>query len=111
MIDLGVIITALIGIVTSVTSSWITWYFTREKYNAEVDNTIIDNMRDSLEFYQKLSDDNKQRLDEMMKRNQSLEEEVKELRKQVLNLMTMMCTDLSCQLRKTERNNLNIVKG
>jgi hypothetical protein len=33
-----------------------------------------------LEFYQKLSDDNKQRLEEALKRSENLEDEVKELR-------------------------------
>ena len=57
-------------------------------------------MQDSLEFYKKLSDDNKSRLDEVLKRNDNLEEEVKELRQQVMGLMTSICTDLSCQIRK-----------
>lgn len=108
---IGVIITAIIGIVTSFTSSWITWYFTREKYNAEVDNTVIDGMRESLEFYQKLSDDNKKRLDEVLVRNANLEDEVRELRKQVLTLTTMVCTDLTCQLRKLDRHEIKITTG
>lgn len=42
----------------------------------------------------------------MIKRNEYLEEEIKELRKQVLNLMTIMCTDISCQLRKGDYKEL-----
>lgn len=100
MIDLGVIITGIIGIITSIASAWTSWFFTRKKYNSEVDNNLIKNMQDSLEFYKKLSDDNKSRLDEVLKRNENLEEEVKELRQQVMGLMTSICTDLSCQIRK-----------
>lgn len=104
--DTGVIITAIIGIVTTIASSWISWFLTRKKYNAEVDNTIIDSMKESLEFYQKLSDDNKKRLDEMITRNAKLEEEISELRKQVTALITMTCTNLSCKLRQlSEINN------
>ena len=100
MIESGILITALIGIVTTFTSGFTAWFFARKKYNSEVDNNLIKNMQDSLEFYKKLSDDNKSRLDEVLKRNENLEEEIKELRQQVMSLMTSICTDLSCQIRK-----------
>lgn len=103
--DTGVIVTAIIGIITTIASGWTSWFFTRKKYDAEVDNTIIDSMKESLEFYQKLSDDNKKRLDEMIERNSKLEEEISELRKQVTALMTMTCTDLSCKLRQLSKQN------
>lgn len=100
MIDMGIIITGAIGLLTTLISGWTSWFFARKKYNSEVDGNLIANMKESLEFYKQLSDDNKKRLDEALKRSDYLEEEVKELRKQVLTLMTVMCTDLSCQLRK-----------
>lgn len=102
MIESGILITALIGIVTTFTSGFTAWFFARKKYNSEVDNNLINNMKQSLEFYQKLSDDNKQRLEEALKRSDNLEGEVKELRQQVMNLMATICTNLSCQLRKRE---------
>lgn len=98
--DVSVFITAGIGMVTTFTGSWISWFFARRKYNSEVDNNLIGNMKESLEFYQQLSDDNKKRLDEAIKRSEYLEKEVEELRSQVLNLTSIMCTDLSCQLRR-----------
>lgn len=100
MIESGILITALIGIATTFTSGFTAWFFARKKYNSEVDNNLIKNMQDSLEFYKKLSDDNKSRLEEVLRRNDNLEEEVKELRQQVMGLMTSICTDLSCQIRK-----------
>lgn len=107
MIDTGVLITAIIGIITTLVSGWTSWFFTRKKYNSEVDHTVIHNMKESLEFYKQLSDDNKARLDEMIKRNDELEEEIKELRKQVTALMMMTCKDLTCKLRQT---NFNLIK-
>lgn len=94
------IIIAIIGIISTVVSGWVSWFFTRKKYNVEIDNNIISNMRESLEFYKQLSDDNKQRLDEVLKRNDALEAEIKELRKQVSELMLMTCKDLTCKLRQ-----------
>ena len=108
MVDTGVLITALIGIVTTFASGWTSWFFTRKKYNSEVDQTVIHNMNESLEFYKKLSDDNKARLDEMIKRNDELEDEIKELRKQVSELMLLTCKDLTCKLRHTS---FNLVKA
>lgn len=94
------IIVGLIGILSTVVSSFITFLLTKKKYNAEVDASVIQNLKESLEFYKKLSDDNKNRLDDILKRNEQLEEEVKELRKQVLSLMASICYDATCTARK-----------
>lgn len=93
------IIIACVGAVTTVVSGFTSWFLTRKKYNSEVDSNLIDNMKQSLEFYMKLSDDNKARLDEALKRNDILEDEVRELRKQVYELMANLCYDLQCKQR------------
>ena len=108
MIDLGVIITGVIGLVTSITSGWLSYLFTRKKYNSEVDENVIHNMKESLEFYKQLSDDNKERLNSLLKRNDELESEIKELRKQVSELMLLTCKDLTCRLRQT---NIDLLKS
>ena len=100
MIDGGILITAGVGFLTTIVSGWTSWFFARKKYNSEVDNNLIKNMKESLEFYTRLSEDNKLRLDRALSRNEELEKEVKELRQQVMGLMTSICTDLSCQIRK-----------
>ena len=100
MIDLGILITGCIGLITTIVSGWTSWFFARKKYNSEVDNNLINNMKESLEFYTRLSEDNNLRLDRALSRNEELEKEVKELRQQVMGLMTSICTDLSCQIRK-----------
>lgn len=107
MIDLGILITGVVGIITTVISGWTSWFFARRKYNSEVDNNLIENMQQSLEFYKKLSDDNKNRLDEVLKRNAELEQEIKDLRKQMFSLMSSICIDLTCQLRKRNLNLFN----
>lgn len=101
--DIGVLITALIGVVTTFSSAWISWFFTRKKYNAEVDNTIIDSMKESLKFYQELSDDNKRRLDGAIKRSIELEEEIKRLKEQVDTLTMNICLNLTCKERVTAK--------
>ena len=111
MIDLGILITGGVGIITTVISGWTSWFFARRKYNSEVDNNLIENMQQYLEFYKKLSDDNKNRLDEVLKRNAELEQEIKDLRKQMFSLMNSICTDLTCQLRKRSLNLFNEQNG
>jgi hypothetical protein len=111
MIDLGILITGGVGIITTVISGWTSWFFARRKYNSEVDNNLIENMQQSLEFYKKLSDDNKDRLDEVLKRNAELEQEIRDLRKQMFSLMNSICTDLTCQLRKRNLNLFNEQNG
>ena len=107
MIDSGILLTGGIGLITTIGSGWTSWFFARKKYNSEVDNNLINNMKQSLEFYEKLSTDNRERLEEVLKRNTELEQEVGELRKQLFNLMSSICTDLTCQLRKRDLNLFN----
>lgn len=111
MIDLGILITGGVGIITTIISGWTSWFFARRKYNSEVDNNLIENMQQSLVFYKKLSDDNKNRLDEVLKRNAELEQEIRDLRKQMFSLMSSICTDLTCQLRKRNLNLFNEQNG
>lgn len=107
MIDFGILITGGIGLITTIVSSWASWFFARKKYNSEVDSNLINNMKESLDFYERLSADNRDRLEEVLKRNTELEQEVEELRKQLFNLMSSICTDLTCQLRKRNLNLFN----
>lgn len=100
MIDTGIIVTAVVGIITTFASGWTAWFFTRKKYNAEVDNSLLGNLQKSLDFYRNLSDDNRQRLETMLERNSKLEEEVLDLRKQVNDLTMSICLDLTCKIRQ-----------
>lgn len=99
-----VLLTGVIGLVTTITSGWVSWFFARKKYNSEVDNQVIVNMKESLDFYKSLSDDNKERLDQvleqnkeileqnakLMAQNKKLQEEVENLREQIKTLTSRM---------------------
>ena len=106
MIETDVLITGAVGVVSSIISAWTSWFFARKKYNSEGDKQLIKNMNESLEFYKKLSDDNKGRLEEVLKRNdelekrdERLEEEIRQLRKQVFEVMAKICLHLECAVR------------
>lgn len=106
------IIIAIIGAFTTLIGPIITWTLAKKKYYVEAEHTVIENMEQSLEFYKKLSDDNRIRLEEMAKRNQALEDEVQELRKQMLNLTMNICMDLTCVGRiREQRRKKPVVKS
>lgn len=99
-----------IGLLTTIATAWASWFFTKRKYYSEVDHNLIENMENSLEFYKKLSDDNKARLDVALARTKELEEEVKDLKKQVLDLTMDICRDLTSRSRK-EKKIINTTKN
>ena len=94
-----ILITGLVGLISSILTGWASWFITRKKYNAEVDQTLVQNMKSSLDFYKQLSDDNRDRLQEVLKRNDELEQEIKKLRDQVFIIMNQICLNSQCQIR------------
>jgi hypothetical protein len=86
MIDTGIIITGAVGIVTTVISSLVTWAFSRKKYYSEVDHNNIENMENSLEFYERLSASNNKILAEVLEKSEKLAQTNVELLIEVQNL-------------------------
>lgn len=87
---MGELWTAVAGVVATVITGFTTWIFTKKRYNAEVDNNLINNMQESLEFYKTLADDNKRRLEEVLVENADLRKEVGDLREQVSRLTSAL---------------------
>lgn len=94
-------ITVLIitNILAPILTGLASWLMAKKKYYSEVDSTVIANMKESLDFYKQLSDDNKARLSEVLKKNEQLEKEMSELKSQMLNLAMSICMDLTCKKR------------
>lgn len=74
----------------SIVTGFSTWIFTRRKYNQEVASENIKNLQESLDFYVKLSDDNNRRLGEILERNNQLEKQIIEVRKENFDLKEMV---------------------
>lgn len=109
MFEVDVLITAGVGVVSSIISAWTSWFFARKKYDSEVDNNLIKNMQESLDFYRQLSDDNKTRLEEVLKRNEALEKrdetletEMRQLKNQMINILGQVCYNFQCTLRERD---------
>lgn len=99
--DLSVLITAVVGVVSSGLTGLLTWLFSRKKYNAEVEHNRIENLESSLNIYDKLSDSKDNILKRLLKESEdlariniSLLSEVRSLRLQVNTLIKILETEL-----------------
>ena len=98
-----ILITGAVGLVSTIVSGWVSWIFARKKYNTEVDSNYIKNLQEALATYDSIIAHNKTEIEHLMKKNDLLEKEVSELRKQMLNLTMNICMDLTCANRVREQ--------
>lgn len=107
-----VLITGIIGVITTIVSGYVSWFSARKKYYTEVDHNYIENLGKGLETYDSIISHNKTEIEYLMKDNSQLRREVEELRKQVLDLTLNICLDLSCphRLREKIRNRKPVEK-
>lgn len=108
--ELDVLITGGIGLITSIASAWTSWFFARKKYNTEVDSNYIENLQKALATYDSIISHNKTEIEHLMRRNDGLEKEVSELRKQMLDLAMNICMDFSCKVRQRDLHKNKTVK-
>lgn len=100
MIDVGILITGGIGLVTTVVSGWTSWFFARKKYNTEVDSNEIENLKKSLEFYESIVKDNNKKLQFYIDLAENNRIEVYRLRGVIHRLLNNSCLDNGCIKRK-----------
>lgn len=70
-----ILITTAVSLLASTITAITTWLLSRKKYMAEVKSKEITNMHSSLDFYEDLSDDARQRLHSLIDENKQLREE------------------------------------
>lgn len=101
---MDVIITAIVGVICTGLTSFITWLLSKKKYQTEVEHNSIENMDSSLSFYERLSDSNNKiladilnRYEEISKTNIELLKEVQTLRYQVDMLVTVLQNEVNAE--------------
>lgn len=111
MIDVGILITGGIGLVTTIVSGWTSWFFARKKYNAEVDSNEIENLKKSLEFYENIVKDNNKKLQFYIDLAENNRIEVYRLKGVIHRLLNNSCLDNGCIKRMfyTEEQIRNIL--
>ena len=95
----GVVLTAIIGVVTSFCSSLITWIFTKRKYNAEVDTVNLSNIESAIEIYKSMVLDLGKKLDIYGKIIDKNKADLIRVKNVVVRMMGKICTVESCKNR------------
>ncbi len=113
MVDLGILITGGIGILTTITSGWVSWFFARRRYNTEVDSNEIENLKKALEFYEKIVKDNNEKLQLYITLAEDNRIEVYRLKGVIHRLLNNSCLDSKCTKRSfyTEDQIREILEG
>lgn len=109
------IITAIVGLFSTILSGIVTFFLTRRKYNTEVDSQQIKNMGDSFDTYKKMMQGNleaqkeamettiqsqNKKIDMLQKENDDLRRQVGQLQMQMINILGSICLDATCKIRK-----------
>lgn len=90
----------LVGIASSSISSFITWALAKKKYDAEVDSAEIQNLKDSLDFYKHVLEENEKLLKSYIKKVDENIIEIHKLRNVIQELLSLSCVDAMCKKRK-----------
>lgn len=135
----GVIISSVCGVLATGASSFITWFLSKKKYHTEVEGNNIQNMKESLEFYIKLSDDTNKRLAKeieehneevkvLKQENADLKKELKDqenkflgmiednrreinlMKNQMLSVYGQVCLNFKCTERKISTETKAVIK-
>ena len=85
---------AIIGILSTIVGSFCSWFFTKKKYNADVDAQTISNLSDAVKVYKQICDDTKEEM-------KQYREEVIKLRGDFIDVMKAVCLNLTCPNRVT----------
>lgn len=104
-------ITILIALGTSAASSFATWLFSKKQYDSQVENQEIINIDSAADVWQKVIDNLKKQVNELLVETKSLREEnlslrteMEKLRDQLMNLKveTEKITKYEKQIKKLE---------
>lgn len=113
MIDTGILVTALIGLISTSASSILTWFLSKRKYNSEVTGNEIKNMKEALDFYKLNYEANKRILNdqenEILKLNERIDAQAKEIalmKNQMLSVYSQVCLNFSCAERTLPINDI-----
>lgn len=94
------LIAGIVTLVTNLTTGVVTWLLARRKYNTEVDSNEIENLKKSLEFYEDIVRDNNRKLQFYIKLSEDNRVEVYRLKGVIHRLLNNSCLDNVCTKRQ-----------
>lgn len=94
------LIAGIVTLVTNLTTGVVTWLLARRKYNTEVDSNEIENLKKSLEFYEDIVRDNNRKLQFYIKLSEDNRVEMYRLKGIIHRLLNNSCLDNVCTKRQ-----------
>lgn len=112
-LNTDVLITGIIGMVSTISTGWVSWFFARKKYNTEVEANEIENLKKSLDFYEKIIKDNNSKLQLYIEMTDKNNKEVYRLKSIVYKILNKSCLDSACIKRQfyTDQEIVDILQG
>lgn len=98
--DINILLAGGVSIITSIVSAVISWFSARRKYRTEVDSSEIQNLKDSLEFYESIVKDNNKKLQFYIDLAENNRVEVYRLKGVIHRLLNNSCLDGECIKRQ-----------
>jgi FtsZ-binding cell division protein ZapB len=85
------IIIALVGLFCTTVSSVVTFFFTKKKYNSEVEAQYITNIKEAFDTYkntmQETVSSQNQKIEQLQKENDDLKRQFNQLQQQMVNIL------------------------
>ena len=103
-----VLITGIVGLITTIVTNVLTFVFSRRKYNAGVDHDTIDNMKNALQFYENAIESNNRTLIDVLSKSENLAKVNAQLLLEVQNLKIQV--EILTQVIKTELKDIDLGK-
>lgn len=106
--DIGIIVTGIVGLLTTAGSSVVTFLLSRKKYNVGVDHDTIENLQNALKFYEEVVESNNKTLTDLLTRSEQLSKTNVELLVEVQNLKIQV--QLLASIINSELKNVDLEK-
>ena len=103
-----VLITGILGLVTTIVTNVLTFVFSRRKYNVGVDHDTIDNMKNALQFYENAIESNNRTLVDVLSKSENLAKVNAQLLLEVQNLKIQV--EILTQVIKNELKDIDLGK-
>lgn len=93
-------INPIVTLITTSVASILSWFLAKRKYNSEVDTNEIENLKKSLEFYEKIVEDYNTKLQFYIKLAQSNRVELYRVKGILYKILNNSCTNNMCTQRE-----------
>lgn len=90
----------IVTLITTSVASILSWFLAKRKYNSEVDTNEIENLKKSLEFYEKIVEDYNTKLQFYIKLAQSNRVELYRVKGILYKILNNSCTNNMCTQRE-----------